>query len=118
YGWARPPRVMRAKWENFERFYNDDVALASKLNEIPQDVYSERGNLRFFRGTHPAVMNETIAGQSWDFDHRIDQQPPDWLRHTLVWTDLCWRRAARFLWRWGQRQKRAWIQGGRTSNPR
>jgi len=115
YGWARPPQVMRAKWENSERLYHDDDSLARKLDEIPQDVYSERGNLRYFRGTHPQVMQETIARQSWPFDPGIDRQPPDWLRHGLVWTDLLRRRAIPYFSKWRQRQRRARIQGKQTS---
>jgi len=72
YGWARPPEVMRIKRENFERLYHEDDALPA----IPEDIYHERGNLRYFRGTHPAVMRETIANQHWAYDHGIERQHP------------------------------------------
>ena len=102
YGWARPPEVMRAKRTTFERLYHED----DDLPVIPEDIYYERGNLRYFRGTHPAAMRETIAGQHWDFDHGIERQTPDWLRHGLVWSDLYLHRAGPFAAKWGQRIRR------------
>jgi hypothetical protein len=102
YGWARPPHVMRAKRTSFERLYHED----DDLPVIPEDIYYERGNLRYFRGTHPAAMRETIASQHWDFDHGIERQPPDWLRHALVWSNLYLHRAGPFAAKWAQRIKR------------
>lgn len=107
YGWSRPPGVMRTKQANFERLYNDDASLARNSKDlIPEDVYRARGNLRFFRGTHPEVMRETVARQDWHFDHRIDQQPPEWFRHARVWADLYMRRALPFAAKLGQRLQR------------
>jgi len=104
YGWSRPPEVMRAKQANFERLYHDDAELARSAEAgIPEDIYWRRGNLRFFRGTHPEVMREVVARQNWTFDHGIDQQPPDWLRHARVWTDLYLHHALPFGAKWGQR---------------
>jgi len=97
YGWARPPEVMRLKQANFERLYDDNIEFADgSRTGIPQDIYGQRGNLRFFRGTHPEVMREVVARQNWTFDHGIYQQPPDWFRHTAVWTYHYLRRALPF----------------------
>jgi len=106
YGWSRPPRVMREKWENFERLYHDDESLL-KTHRIPEDVYHERGNLRFFRETHPAAMRHVIASQRWHFDHGIENQPPDWLRHAWVWADLYAHRALPFSAKLAGRFRRA-----------
>lgn len=86
YGWARPPQVMLAKQKNFHRLYNDDAWLDREYRDKrPEDLYSERGNLRFFSGTHPQVMRDIVARQDWHFDHAIEEQRPDWLRHSSVW---------------------------------
>jgi len=102
YGWARPPEIMRAKRASFERLYHED----DELPVIPEDIYYERGNLRYFRGTHPEVMRDTIARQHWPYDHGIERQSPDWLRHALVWSNLYVRRAGPFAAKVGQRLRR------------
>jgi hypothetical protein len=86
YGWVRPPQVMLAKQKNFHRLYHDDAWLEEEYkNKKPEDLYNERGHLRFFRGTHPEVMQEFVARQDWRYDHGIETQWPDWLRHSYVW---------------------------------
>ena len=77
---------------------------------ISEDVYRERGNLRFFRGTHPAVMRDVMASQQWHFDHGIGNQPPDWLRHACVWVDLYRRRALPFSVKLAHRFRRALLE--------
>jgi hypothetical protein len=112
YGWARPPEVMRVKREQFERLYHDDESLARELHAGgSRDIYSDLGNLRFFRGTHPEVMRERVARQDWRFEHGIESQLPDRIRHAAVWTDLYLRRALPFAGKLGQRFKRAWLTG-------
>ena len=86
YGWARPPDVMLSKQKNFHSLYNDDVWLEKEYKDKqPDDLYNERGNVRFFPGTHPRVMRDIVARQYWHFDHAIEKQRPDWLRHSYVW---------------------------------
>jgi hypothetical protein len=91
YGWSRPPEIMLAKRVNFERLYLDDASLAEGSRDAGQ-VYPDLGNLRYFRGTHPAVMRDAVERQNWQFDHGIERRQPDWYRHARVWTDLYARR--------------------------
>ena len=102
YGWSRPPEVMRAKRVNFERLYHDDDALTEPSRDVA-DVYPDLGNLRYFRGTHPAAIRNVVESQNWKFDHGIERQQPDWFRHARVWTDLYMRRALPFAGKVGQR---------------
>jgi hypothetical protein len=87
YGWTRPPGVMLDKQMNLDRMYHDEAwvkarhAAALKARE---KFYEDRGNLKFFRGSHPAVMNATVQAGSAPFDHRIGGQWPDWMRHLYV----------------------------------
>ena len=84
---------MLAKSRNLDRMYHDDEAL--KRIETPKDVYADRGNLAFFRGTHPAVMQDTVSRQDWPFDPGIERrQRPEWIRHASVWAEYYWIRAA------------------------
>lgn len=93
YGWTRPPEMMLTKQRHFERLYFDDARLEQAYrNKQANDMYSMRGNLRFYRGTHPSVMQEIVASQDWQFDHGIERQPPDWLRHLHVWPAYYWKR--------------------------
>ncbi len=91
YGWARPPEVMRAKQEAWQRLYHNDAVIEQlQERQSRQQIYSDLGNLRFFRGTHPSVMREIVARQNWTFDHGIGRQPPEWIRRPRVWADLYW----------------------------
>lgn len=84
YGWARPPRVMVDKQKNLDRFYHDDAWLSREYLEQERrvkDFYADRGDLVFFKGSHPAVMRARVEAQDWDFDHGIANQWPDWVRH-------------------------------------
>jgi hypothetical protein len=86
YGWVRPPHVMLAKQKNLHSLYYDDAWLEREYKDkISDEIYNERGHLRFFRGTHPRVMQDIVAQQCWRYDHGIEEQWPDWLRHAWVW---------------------------------
>lgn len=87
YGWVRPPEVMARKCLNSDRFYHDDAWLARHaggVEELAARVYDGRGHLRYFHGTHPAVMRRRVESQTWSFDPRIDEQWPDWVRHLRI----------------------------------
>ena len=82
YGWARPPAVMLRKQRQFAALFHDDAWIEANGIDaaVPREIYA-RGNLRYFRGSHPAVMRARVARQDWDFDPHIDEQAPAWLRH-------------------------------------
>jgi glycosyltransferase involved in cell wall biosynthesis len=82
YGWCRPPQVMAAKQRNLDRLYHDDawVKAAAAADAKLKAFYADRGHLRYFRGSHPAVMAGAVAAQDWAFDHGIERQAPRWLR--------------------------------------
>lgn len=89
YGWCRPPQIMLEKQANLDRMYHDEAWVESRHQKAREDLrrfYEDRGNLKFFRGSHPAAMNRRVAAQGWSFDHLIALQAPDWLRrlYTLL----------------------------------
>lgn len=86
YGHVRPPQVMLEKRRNLRLFYHEDAIVNGRYEadkKKMEDFYDDRGHLRFFKGTHPRVMTDLVAAQDWEFDHRIGQQPPRWLRLSL-----------------------------------
>lgn len=87
YGWTRPPEVMLEKQMNLDRMYHDEAwvkARHAKALEDSRRFYEDRGNLKFFRGSHPSVMNSKVASASWTFDHQISRQWPDWMRRLYI----------------------------------
>jgi hypothetical protein len=93
YGWTRPPETMLQKQMNLDRMYHDESWVQvqhAKALAAQEAFYRDRGNLRFFRGSHPAVMAARVQSQDWSFEHGIGRQAPDWLRHldTLLFYPL------------------------------
>ena len=70
YGWVREPGAMRAKDNNFGRYWKGDawVEQAQKTYTGAFD-YSNIDALEKFTGTHPAVMQQRIAQMNWTFDY-------------------------------------------------
>jgi glycosyltransferase involved in cell wall biosynthesis len=88
YGWTRPPGVMLEKQRNLDRLYHDDAWVAARnpaLSEKARQFYEDRGQLAYFRGSHPRAMRQLVAAQGWRFEHQIERQWPDWLRRAYVW---------------------------------
>ena len=96
YGWVRPPQVMYTKNVGFQQLYHDDEEV-KRRSHSPRTIYNDLGNLKRFTETHPAVMKERIAVSQWDFDSRIDEQPPDWWRHVVLFLQPLTKRLKRWL---------------------
>jgi glycosyltransferase involved in cell wall biosynthesis len=95
YGWVRPPDVLRMKRIELHKLYhgNDEVERFSRT----LDVYDDLGNLVKFEGTHPSVMLGRIASSQWEFDPKIQDQPPNWLRKLYIFLDPVARRVNRLI---------------------
>jgi hypothetical protein len=83
YGWVRPPDKMSLKQKEFHKLYFNDIQL-SILTTPPAGSYTDLGNLRRFTETHPAIMQERINNSNFDFDSKIDEQYPDWIRSIFI----------------------------------
>ena len=83
YGWVRPPDVMYAKNVGFHQLYYSDEEVKKRV-PASEHTYHDLGHLKRFEGTHPAVMKDRIAASHWDFDSKIEEQPPDWWRHVGI----------------------------------
>ena len=93
YGWVRPPQTMVTKQEAFRKLYFSDREL--QADKLPENMYTDLGNLQRFTGTHPAVMLDRIRLHNWNFDARIDDQHPDWLRHVFLFLQPVTKRIRR-----------------------
>jgi hypothetical protein len=77
YGWVKPPALMGRKNRLLSRWWH-----GTARDRQYEDFRFERlYGLRRFEGSHPAVMRELVAAQTWEFDFR--RRPGDWR-----WKDL------------------------------
>lgn len=96
YGWVRPPQVMYTKNIGFHQLYFSDEEVKKRVPSVDQ-TYHHLGHLKRFSGTHPAVMKERIAASQWEFDSKIDEQPPDWWRHVGIFFEPLTKRVKRLV---------------------
>lgn len=68
YSYTRHPSLMRRKSNYFHRFWHSNAWLAQHTHERPFD-YNEVDRLEPFEGSHPALMQATIAQKDWDFEY-------------------------------------------------
>ena len=83
YGWVRSPETMIRKNTALSALYYTDEEIQRQLAMI-QKPYDDLGHLKRFTEPHPRVMEARIAASILNFDPKIDQQHPDWLRHLLL----------------------------------
>ncbi|MCX7606883.1 MAG: glycosyltransferase family 2 protein [Bacteroidia bacterium] len=67
YGWVRPPERQREKLSQLHRYWHEDSWVEKTLPE--KFVYDGNDLLAPFTGTHPAVMKERIATETWEFSY-------------------------------------------------
>ncbi len=72
YGWVRSPEVQQAKQKSFNRLWHSDAWVDQHIGNAPSYSYRGGGRLSQFTGSHPAVMKQRVAAQSWRFEYRPD----------------------------------------------
>ena len=88
YGRVRPPEQMVLKQLSFERLYRSDAWLAQhglSQDMAAEEVYTDTGHLRAFRGTHPEAMRDRIASADWPAPRPGTGPWPEWLRRSYVY---------------------------------
>jgi hypothetical protein len=75
YGWVRHPRFMQAKVREFWSHRRPLEDVEAEFGGREEFDYGPLGRLSVFRGTHPAVMAERIAGMDWG-DSLREADPP------------------------------------------
>jgi hypothetical protein len=96
YGWVRPPQTMYTKNVGFHELYFDDEEVKRRVPDA-EHTYHDLGHLKRYTEEHPLVMKERIAASRWDFDPKIDEQPPDWLRHVVLFFHPLTKRLKRWF---------------------
>ena len=82
YGWVRPPEKLLIKRKDFERLYHSGDVAEKNITNFQN--YDDIGNLKKFQGDHPKMMMEKITESKWNFDAKLNEQKPDWLRKILI----------------------------------
>ncbi len=95
YGYVKPPDTLSRKRIDFHKLYHTDEEVI-KFAESTQ-THDDLGNLKRFTDTHPAVMHERIKQANWDFDAKLDEQLPDWLRGILIFLHPLTKRFRRLI---------------------
>jgi glycosyltransferase involved in cell wall biosynthesis len=63
YGWVKPPIAMGEKKRHMERWWH-----GNKYDESFKDfAYKTAYGLRYFKGSHPRIMEPLVAKQDWKF---------------------------------------------------
>ena len=95
YGHVRPPSAMTEKTEGFNKLYHSDQEVSQIMHSF--QLYDDLGNLKKFEETHPAVMLDRIKCSNWEFDAKLNEQYPDWLRAILIFLHPLTKRVKRFF---------------------
>lgn len=82
YGYVRPPDTLLRKRIDFHKLYGSDEEVVKFADSV--QTYDDLGNLKKFDDSHPAVMQNRINMSNWDFDAKLEQQHPDWIRAVLI----------------------------------
>jgi len=64
YGWVKPPELMGQKSKLLNRWWHG----AARDNEFSHFRYERQYGLKKFTGSHPAIMKDLVASQTWEYD--------------------------------------------------
>lgn len=79
YGWVKNPKYQQEKQKEFGKWWNDDNWhrgwLLHKEKEGSNYHYEENiDSLTVFKSMHPAVMQQRVAGENWEFNFNLKQK--------------------------------------------
>lgn len=95
YGYVKPPRNMAAKMDYFNSLYDGRLVVPGEETEVDQYAWNLR-TCEEFRGSHPAVMRNRIAGKDWETP---DVKLMSRWRNPKFWTGLAYKNSRTFR-RW------------------
>ena len=82
YGWVRNPLTMHRKQQNFKSLYR---SIDHEPKEEVEFDYSGVDTLTLFEGTHPAVVNELLSKETWNFERDIKKKNFKNLKHRVLY---------------------------------
>lgn len=84
YGWVKPPKTMGQKATLLNRWWHGH----KRDGEFDDFQYDRQYGLRPYEGTHPAVMQELVRSQDWEFDPRRSLSDWRWKDLNLLASDV------------------------------
>ena len=84
YGYALKPDLARQKHNNLASLYGAEDVIQRNAARPPR-YYDDDQKVKPFRGTHPAVMRETVAAADWTYTSR---NPLIRCRREYFWEDV------------------------------
>ena len=77
YGWARPPKKMKAKQQSIMKYFHDQEYIDKFIGEQEEFDYKKVNVfIEKFNGTHPEIMRERISKTNWEVDLRKYRKRP------------------------------------------
>ncbi len=64
YGWVKPPKLMGQKSKLLNQWWHG----AKRDHEFEHFQYEKQYGLKKFTGSHPAIMKDLVAKQTWEYD--------------------------------------------------
>lgn len=74
YGWVKNPVLQLEKLKQARKLWHSDEFLEKEYAKVNAFDFSKVDSLEYFKGKHPKVMQERIAGQNWKFDYDISKK--------------------------------------------
>jgi len=75
YGWVRDPSIMLDKQKALNRLHHGSAVTEEEFRGRSFFNYGSLEHLAKFKGTHPSVMKERIAGKSWEIPDSAEVNP-------------------------------------------
>lgn len=85
YGWVKHPKQQLEKLKQARKLWHDDSFLEKEYADVIEFDFSNVDSLSLFTGTHPAVMQERIAAQNWNFEYDIRIKKLSFKKKILYW---------------------------------
>ncbi|MEO6252941.1 MAG: glycosyltransferase family 2 protein [Ferruginibacter sp.] len=98
YGWVRNPVAMQKKIADISNLWNEGAEHEQRMEELKKKTaefdYSNIDSVTVFTGTHPAVMQDLVSKEDWNFDMNVQQKNFKNTKHRLLyflWRNFGWR---------------------------
>jgi glycosyltransferase involved in cell wall biosynthesis len=87
YGWVREPLKQQQKQLTFHKYWHNDEWLKNNIPNVELYDYSGIDSLVKFEGTHPQVMKERIARESWTLTFDVAEKKFSPRDKILMWIE-------------------------------
>ncbi len=87
YGWVRNPILMQRKAADFGKLWAGEAGKVESVKEETAAVfdYSKIDSVTLFTGTHPAVMQQLISSENWQFEKEAKHKNFKNIKHRILY---------------------------------